>query len=114
MLEDMSIRQVFPEKLKYYMQLRKKTMPDLVHDLGFKYSTVRDWVIGKTVPRMDKVEVLAVYFGCSSSDLLENKEPTVADELSNVKRELIDMISNMSEAEAAVMLASLSYALGKQ
>lgn len=114
MLEEMSIRQIFPEQLKLYMKIHKKTMSDLVRDLGFKHSTVRDWVRGRTIPRMDKVEALAQYFDCSPSDLLEDKEPIITDELSAIKRELSEYISALSETEAAVLLASLKSALGRR
>lgn len=113
-MEERSIREIFPVKLKYYMAVNNKTRNDLVRDLGFKYTTIRDWEIGKTVPRMDKVEMLAGYFGCDNADLLENKkEPAIADELSVTKKQLLDLVSELSESEAAVLLASLRSALGR-
>lgn len=114
-MDEHSIREIFPAKLKYYMTANNKTRNDLVRDLGFKYTTIRDWEIGNTVPRMDKVEKLANYFGCNNSDLLENKkEPAISDELSSTKKQLLDLVSNMSESEAAVMLAALKGALGRE
>ncbi len=68
-----SIRTIFPKRLLHYMSEYGKTRNDLVRDLGFKYSTIRDWEKGLTVPRMDKVELLANYFNCNNSDLLEEK-----------------------------------------
>ena len=113
-MDALSIRETFPLRLKYYMSEANKTRNDLVNDLGFKYSTIRDWEKGITIPRMDKVEQLAAYFNCTTSDLLETKkEPVIADELSNTKQELLDFVSDLSESEAAVLLASLKSALGK-
>ena len=40
-------------------------------DLGFKYTTFTDWVKGNTYPRIDKIEMMANYFGVSKSDLVE-------------------------------------------
>lgn len=68
-----SIRAIFPKKLMHYMSDNGKSRNDLVRDLGFKYSTVRDWEKGITIPRMDKVEMLANYFGIQKSDLIEEK-----------------------------------------
>ena len=73
-MDELSIREIFPKKLLYFMKLNGKMRNDLVRDLGFKYSTIRDWEKGLTVPRMDKVEMLANYFGCTPSDLLQEKE----------------------------------------
>lgn len=113
-MDELSIRETFPIRLKYYMGQNGKTRNDIVNDLGFKYSTIRDWEKGITVPRMDKVEALAVYFNCSASDLLEaKKEPAISDGLSNTKQELLDFVSGLSDTEAAVLLASLKSALGK-
>jgi len=113
-LDEFSIREAFPLRLKYYMDKSGKRRNDLVRDLGYKYTTVRDWEKGITVPRMDKVEQLAAYFNCSTSDLLEiKKEPAMSDGLSGPKLELLELLSDLSETEAAVLLASLKSALGK-
>lgn len=114
-MEKMSIREILPERLRYYMTENGKTRNDLVRDLGLKYTTIRDWEKGKTVPRMDKVELLANYFRCTTSDLLEDKKKPAAesDELSETKRELLEIVSNLSESEAAVYLAALKSTLGK-
>ena len=37
------------------------------------YFTFCDWVNGKKYPRMDKIEILANYFGILKSDLIEEK-----------------------------------------
>lgn len=112
-MEEKSIREIFPEKLKYYMTANGKTRNDLVRDLGFKYTTIRDWEIGNTVPRMDKVELLANYFRCDNADLLEDKkEPAITDGRSKTKQELIALIDVLSEESAAVLLASLKNELG--
>lgn len=72
-MNSLTIREIFPKRLLYYMTKYEKSRNDLVRDLGFKYTTVRDWEKGLTVPRMDKVEMLANYFHCSNADLLEMK-----------------------------------------
>ena len=40
-------------------------------DLGLKYTTFTDWVKGNTYPRIDKIELLANYFGVPKSELVE-------------------------------------------
>lgn len=99
-MDNNSIREIFPVKLKYYMNINGKKRNDLVHDLGFKYTTVRDWEKGLTIPRMDKVQMLAEYFNCKNSDLLENKQKqSTQSELSYKKREFIKRVEGMSEAQ---------------
>ena len=45
----------------------------LCADLGFKYTTLTDWLKGNTYPRIDKIEMMANYFGVEKSDLIEDK-----------------------------------------
>ena len=45
----------------------------LVNDLGLKYTTVSDWINGKTYPRIDKIELMANYFHVEKADLVERK-----------------------------------------
>lgn len=106
-MEELSIREIFPKKLLYYMREYGKSRNDLVRDLGFKYSTIRDWEKGITIPRMDKVEMLANYFGCSNADLLEpQKEKSTADDdgLSENIRLLIEFAKSVPEDKAAMIL----------
>lgn len=69
----MSNKNIFATNLKRYMALHEKSRTDLANALGISYYTVTDWVKGKKYPRMDKVEMLANYFGILKSDLIEEK-----------------------------------------
>ena len=64
----MTNKSVFAKNLQYQMDLNKKTRKDVCEALGFSYYTFSDWVNGKKYPRMDKVEMLANYFGILKSD----------------------------------------------
>ena len=64
---------IFADNLNKYMAEYGKTRRDLAEALGVSYYTITDWVKGKKYPRMDKVEMLANYFGILKSDLLEDK-----------------------------------------
>lgn len=69
----MDNKNIFATNLKRYMALRGKSRKDISEALGISYYTVTDWVKGKKYPRMDKVEMLAQYFGILKSDLIEEK-----------------------------------------
>ena len=69
----MSNKNIFATNLKRYMALNDKSRTDLANALGISYYTVTDWVKGKKYPRMDKIEMLANYFGILKSDLIEVK-----------------------------------------
>ena len=45
----------------------------LMDDLDLNSATISSWVNGRRLPRMDKLEMLANYFGIQISDLIEQK-----------------------------------------
>ena len=45
----------------------------LSEDINVSYTTISDWINGKTYPRIDKIELMANYFGVEKSDLVEDK-----------------------------------------
>lgn len=96
----MSHKDIFSTNLKNKMEDAGKTRRDICDALGFSYYTVTDWVKGKKMPRMDKVEKLANYFNCLISDLIEEKkEQPAASELSLKKREFIQKIEKMTDEQ---------------
>lgn len=74
----MSLRnkEVMSNNLKYYMNKKGVDRNQLCSDLDLKYMTVSDWINAKTYPRIDKIELLANYFGINKSDLIEEKSTT--------------------------------------
>lgn len=69
----MDNKEIFSINLKRLMEQRGVSRQDLSKVLGVSYFTISDWVNGKKYPRMDKVEMLAIYFGVLKSDLIEDK-----------------------------------------
>lgn len=66
-------REVFAKNLKRYMDKKDKTQKELAEILGVSATTINDWVKAKKYPRIDKIELLADYFGILKSDLIEDK-----------------------------------------
>lgn len=72
-------KEIFANNLKNYMLSNKKDRKEVAADLNIAYSTLTDWVNGKKFPRIEKVEMLADYFGVSKSDLIEDFEEVKKD-----------------------------------
>ena len=51
------------------------TRKDFAKAIGVPYSSLTDWINGKSYPRIDKIEMMARYFGVQKSDLVE--DPTI-------------------------------------
>lgn len=69
----MDNKNILAENLSRYMKLNSKSRKEVCDDLGLNYYTFTDWINGRKYPRMDKVEILANYFGILKSDLIEEK-----------------------------------------
>ena len=69
-------KKVIAENINYYLMLTEKTQKELCKDLGFKETTVSDWINAKTYPRIDKIEMMANYFGIQKSNLIEKRSAT--------------------------------------
>lgn len=64
---------ILSKNLKYYIERSGKDRRELAEAWGFPYSTVTDWINGNKYPRIDRIEIMADYFGILKSDLIEEK-----------------------------------------
>lgn len=67
-------KEVMAKNLAYYIERSGKTQKEIAEVVGVATSTINDWVKAKKYPRIDKIEMLANYFGILKSDLIEEKE----------------------------------------
>lgn len=72
-MSDLGNKKVFSKNLRNIMDERQITRRQMCSDLGFVYSTFSDWYNGKKYPRIDKIEMMANYFGIKKSDLIEDQ-----------------------------------------
>lgn len=66
-------KETMSKNLKYYIEKSGKDRRTLAEIWGFPYSTVTEWINGKKYPRIDRIEVMADYFGILKSDLIEER-----------------------------------------
>ena len=99
-------KEVMSRNLKYYIEKSGKDRRELAEAWGFPYSTITEWINGRKYPRIDRIEIMADYFGIQKSDLIEDKEkPTAAnDGLSEEMRELIEHIKKLPEDKVQMLL----------
>ena len=85
-MSDLGNKEVFARNLKYYLAKKNVTQAEVCKTLNIKPNSFSDWINAKTYPRIDKIEMLANYFGIAKSSLIESKEET--DELQQYLEEL--------------------------
>ena len=92
------------------MELNQKEQIDLINDLGFNKSAVSTWCNGTRLPRMDKVNALAEYFGINRSDLIEDKSEQKEPELTSkdekdIAKRLEAALEDLENQQEALMFS---------
>ena len=64
-------KEVMAQNIKRCMEDKGISRKEFCKRLGFAYSTVTDWLNAEKYPRIDKIEMMAKFFGVSKSDLVE-------------------------------------------
>ncbi len=101
------------------MRIERKSRKDLSEALGISYFTVTAWVNGTKYPRMDKVEMLANYFGVLKSDLIEEKKDGNIPSpeklvLSEGEERLVELFRLVPEDQQKMVLDMISIALKRK
>ena len=101
-------KEVFARNLKEYMNRSGKTQKEMAEIVGVAQSTFNEWLKAKKYPRIDKIEMLANYFGIMKSDLIEDKseqeEPVSLDGLPESVQLLARFAMSVPEDKAAMVL----------
>ena len=93
---------IFILNLKYYLSLNKKNQKEVAEAIGVPVSTFSTWMVGKAMPRMGKLQALAMYFNCNVSDLIEEKT-TDALFLSKEEKILIEINRSNNPAYSSII-----------
>ena len=67
----MDSKDVFIHNLNTIMKDRRVSRKELAKGLNVPYTTLTDWCTGRIFPRVEKINMIADYFGIKKSDLLE-------------------------------------------
>ena len=109
-------KEVFAKNLRYYMESRGKNQKELAEIVGVSAPTMNDWLKGKKYPRIDKIEILANYFGILKSDLIEDKsseekEKAPGEELTEGEKALIELFRRVPAESQQLVLGMIRAAL---
>lgn len=110
----MDNKYIFSRNLKKLMDEKGVSRRDIATVLNISYFTVSDWVNAKKYPRMDKVEILANYFGVLKSDLIEehnDSDTTKTISITEDEQKLLDLFRKVPENQQHMVLQMISVAL---
>ena len=102
-------KEVFARNLKKYMYRSGKSQKEMADIVGVSAATFSDYINAKKYPRIDKIDILADYFGVLKSDLIEDKgeeikEPAMFDGLSENQKKLMLFAQTVPEDKAEMVL----------
>lgn len=72
-------KKVFARNLKHYMDRAGMNQKEMAKIAGVSAPAFSDWINAIKYPRIDKIEILANYFGIAKSDLIEDKTNNTTD-----------------------------------
>ena len=109
-------KSVMAKNLTYYVNRSGKTQKELSEIVGVATSTFNDWMKGKKYPRIDKIEILANYFGILKSDLIEDADqnPPSESNLTEGEKMVLELFRKIPEDRQAEALDLLRVALRMQ
>lgn len=113
-MSDLGNKEVFAKNLNYYMNLNRVDRNKLCDDLGFNYTTVREWTNGTAYPRIDKIEAMANYFGILKSDLIEDVPKKEPDELEVLFFKYKDILSEKDKEYMKFIINQAKNEIDKQ
>ena len=70
-MSELGNKKIMANNIRRYMEMKGISRKEFCQRLGFKYSTVTDWLNAEKYPRIDKIELMANFFNISKADLVE-------------------------------------------
>ena len=101
-------RQVMARNIMKYMNEKGVTASELCQTLGFKHNTFSDWVNAKAYPRIDKIEMMANYFGVSKACLVE-ESPAISYVLTSDEFGIIELYRKSDPDTKEIIKRLLAY-----
>ena len=117
-MSNLGNKEVLAKNLAYYVEQSGMDQKVIAEDIGVAPSTFNEWMKAKKYPRIDKIEMLANYFGILKSDLIE----AVAEDgyspsepkLTEGEKTLLDLFNRVPEDKQKLVLQMIRAALGSQ
>lgn len=103
----MTNRELFPIKLKYYMDKARVNQTDLATAVNVSKSTVHCWLTGKAFPRIDVIQRIADTLGCKTDDLLVKREMSFGLPSRPFHPDVVSILQNRTQGRQLMAFDSL-------
>lgn len=103
---------IFSKNLRRYISKSGKMQKEIAKEMSISTSTLNNWCMGNSMPKMGKIQELADYFQIGKSALLDNlsdAELAGANDFATLQR-----IHRLTPANRIVLESTLSALLAQQ
>ena len=106
---------IFANNLKRLLQEKGMSAAELARSLGVSKSAVSDWLKGKSLPRIDKVDKICIILNCKREHFIDEPSPVeqVQDDLFEKRKLLFDLSSKATEEDLDKFIKMLNVMLGE-
>lgn len=96
-------KEIMAQNIIRLMEEKGLTRIEVCEALNIKYTTFVDWIKAVSYPRIDKIELMAKFFGVQKKDLVEEYHPkTMIEELMEIAEK-----SSPSEIKRAIEILKI-------
>lgn len=117
-MSNLGNKEIFAKNLAYYLEKSGRDQKEVAEVVGVAPSTFNEWMKAKKYPRIDKIEMLANYFGILKSDLIEKVSEDgyspAEPQLTEGEKVLLDLFNRVPKDQQQLVLQMIRAALGSQ
>lgn len=95
---------IFAHNLNYYISLTGKSQSVIAKELGLQRTTLNTWCVGKGLPTMGKIQMLADYFHITKSALVDKQDEQNLLKYDVRDHELLELFGNLSDADKDIVM----------
>ena len=106
-IDENEYKKVISNNLRDLAIKRDVTQREIVDAVGVSYATVSEWMNGKKIPRMGKIDLLCDFFKCTRSDIMEPRDAKKHREITAEQAELISTTMTARPENVALVLEML-------
>ena len=117
-MSNLGNKEIFAKNLAFYVDRSGKEQKDIAAAVGVAPSSFNEWMKAKKYPRIDKIEMLANFFGILKSDLIEEasdkKDSPSELTLTEGEKALIKLLRRVPAADQPIVIEKILSALDNQ
>lgn len=107
-MDNFGNKEVLAKNLAFYLEKFGRDQRAVADAIGVAPSTFNEWMRAKKYPRIDKIEMLANYFGIVKSDLIEDKSEDDRSpgepQLTEGERQMLEVFRLIPEEQQRMIL----------